>query len=178
VIAWKTPLMALVLALLPLPSVACGIVYGSDWAFVAQAPKDWAEACGDKAMDETALTLWPANQNPNHADALMYVTVSGKGRQSLQAFAEQEIARFKASSKKSTLSDLPAASKVGAVQRLVHITDAPGGRDELVAYVEGPTSFFIIVLSADSPALEQKYRPVFDQFVADFYPMERTKGGG
>jgi hypothetical protein len=130
-------------------------------------------------MDKTALTLWPANQSPDHADALMYVTVSDKGRQSLQAFAEQEIARFKASSKTSILSNLPAASsKVGAVQRLVHITDAPGGRDELVAYVEGPTSFFIIVLSADSSALEQKYRPAFDQFVADFYPMERTLGGG
>jgi hypothetical protein len=171
--------MALVLALLPLPSVACGIVYGSDWAFVAQAPEDWAEACGDEAMDETALTLWPANQTPDQADALMYVTVSDKARQSLQAFAEQEIARFKASSKTSVLSDLPAASSKGdAVRRLVHITDAPGGRDEFVAYVEGPTSFFIIVLSADSSALGQKYRPIFDQFVADFYPMERTQASG
>jgi hypothetical protein len=173
------PLIALVLALLPLPSVACGIVYGSDWAFVAQAPEDWAEACGDEAMDETALTLWPANQTPDQADALMYVTVSDKARQSLQAFAEQEIARFKASSKTSVLSDLPAPSSKGdAVRRLVHITDAPGGRDEFVAYVEGPTSFFIIVLSADSSALGQKYRPIFDQFVADFYPMERTQAGG
>jgi hypothetical protein len=169
----------LVLALLPLPSIACGIVYGSDWAFVAQAPEDWAEACGDEAMDETALTLWPANQTPDHADALMYVTVSDKGRQSLQAFAEEEIARFKASSKTSVLSNLPAASmKVRAIQRLVHITNAPGGRDELVAYIEGPTSFFIIVLSADSSALGQKYRPIFDRFIADFEPMERTQGGG
>ena len=180
--AWKTlaPLMAaFALALLPLPSVACGIVYGSDWAFVAQSPKGWTEACGDKAMDKTALTLWPSSQTPDHADALMYVTVSGKGRQSLQEFAEQEIARFKDSSKTSILSKLSTtSSEIGAARRLLHIADAPGGRDEFVAYIEGPTSYFIVVLSADSPTLGHQYRPAFDEFVANFYPMERTHGGG
>jgi hypothetical protein len=180
VIAWKAlaPLVVtLALALLPLPGAACGIVYGSDWAFVAQSPGGWTEACGDEAMDKTALTLWPSSQTPDHADVLMYVTVSGKGRQSLQEFAVQEIARFKASSKTSILSELATASSDGVVRRLLHIANAPGGRDEYLAYIEGPASYFIVVLSADSSTLGQKYRPAFDEFVADFYPMERTHGG-
>jgi hypothetical protein len=158
--------------------MACGIVYGSDWAFLAQAPEDWVESCGEAAMDRTAITLWPAGQTPERADALMYVTVSGKGGQDLQGFAAGEVARFTASSQGSIVTHLPVAStKPSAPRRLVHIADAPGARDELVAYVEGPTRFFIIVLSADSAALRRKYRSAFDRFVADFEPMERTQDG-
>ena len=172
---WKhrAAICGLTLALLPLPTLACGIVYGADWAFVSQTPDGWSEACGKEAMDKTAITLWPASQASDRSDALMYVTVSGKGEQSLDAFADEEIARFRASSKRSMVSAVRIAPALGSARRLVHITNAPGGHDELVAYIEGPTSFFIVVLSADSLALQQKYRAAFDEYLANFIPMER-----
>ena len=42
-----------------LPAAACSIVYGPDWAFVSEPPTGWDSACGDGAMDGTAITLWP-----------------------------------------------------------------------------------------------------------------------
>ena len=156
------------------PAVACGIVYGSDWAFLSDDPAGWDSACGDQSLDGTAITLWPAKQGLSKASAIIYVTVSNKDPAGLKAFAKDEQARFKKSSPLSRVSVVPTPAKAGKYSYvLARFNNAPGKREELVAYLEGPTANFVLVLSADSVAEFNAYEPAFLKYVARFVPMTR-----
>lgn len=154
---------------------ACGIVYGKDWAFVADTPAGWSSACHKQAMEGTAITLWPAAQRPASSDSLIYVTVSAKELPTLHAFASDAIARFKASAPTVRVSELepPTTSPKVTVEMVAFSGAPPGTREELVAYIEGPTAYFIAVLTSESaPALASR-RTDFLGFVSKFVPMER-----
>jgi hypothetical protein len=168
--------IALVLLLLwSLPSLACNIVYGKDWAFLSTTPEGWASACHTKAMLGTAITLWPSNQRPDQAEAFMYATVSTKDLPTLAAFAAEEQSRFRKSSPASKVSAVEVEVHPAKVQyQVVAISAAPpGDREELVAYVEGPTAFFIVVMTADSATAIEKHRTTFMNYLRTFAPMER-----
>lgn len=156
------------------PAAACDIVYGSDWAFLSDNPAGWDSACGDQSLDGTAITLWPAKQGLAKASAIIYVTVSHKDPAGLKAFAKDEQARFKKSSPISRVSAVPAPTKaVKYNYALARFGNAPGNREELVAYLEGPTANFVLVLSADSVAAFDAYQPAFLRYLASFIPMDR-----
>ena len=167
--------MALLLLIgLSSPAFACGIVYGSDWAFLSEDPAGWDSACADQSLDGTAITLWPAKEGPTNASAIIYVTVSDKDPAGLKAFANDEQERFKKSSPISRVSAVPTPAKTGKFSYvLARFNNAPGKREELVAYLEGPTANFVLVLSADSAAAFNAYRPAFLEYVARFVPMTR-----
>jgi hypothetical protein len=180
------------LAILPMPGLAsqaadvsgatsiptCNIVYGDDWAFISQPPPAWTEACGPHAMTETAITLWPAAQDSNKAEALIYVTVSGKGNQTFDAFVAQEQASYRARDASQGSSVVSRLRHISPTRQSIHIANAQGGRNEVVVYVDGPTAYFIVVLTSDSPAHEVKYRGAFDRFLASFSPATLKHGGG
>ena len=156
-----------------LPAAACSIVYGSDWAFVSESPKGWDSACGDGAMDGTAITLWPAGHDSARSDALIYVTVSETDPSTLESFARDEQGRFKQSFPTSNVFvlDTPKNQKTNCI--LVRYEHASGGREELVAYMDGPSAYYIIVLTAATVAELDKERSAFLGYVADFIPTAR-----
>ena len=171
------PRIFLALGLLACSSAnwACGIVYGKDWAFVTEAPTGWSSACHKQAMDGTAITLWRADQKPDSADSLIYVTVSTKDLPTLQAFASDAIAKFKsaAPSVKVSMLEPPEVSPKVNVQLVAFSNAPPGDREELVAYIEGPTAYFIAVITAQSAKALAARRQDFLAFVSKFVPMER-----
>ena len=63
-------------------------------------------------------------------------------------------------------------------RRLVHIEHAIGDRDELVAYIKGPTAYFIVVLTTQSAAMTATYRPAFKAFLGSFSPAKLTFENG
>jgi hypothetical protein len=157
-----------------MPAAACSIVYGSDWAFASETPKNWESACGNSAMEGTSITLWPAKESPSNASALIYVTVSDKDPAGLAAFAEDEQAKFKRSSPASSVSQLSAPPETHKFKYvLARYNHASGNREELVAYMEGPNVYYIIVLTAKSEAVLATYRSAFLEYVEGFIPMER-----
>ncbi len=166
--------MLLLLSGISTPVVACGIVYGSNWAFVSEPPEGWDSACGEKSMEGTSLTLWPAKQGPSKASVYIYVTVSDKDPAGLKAFAEQEQSNFKELSPELQVSALPTSPRTDKHDYvLVRLKNASGKREEIAAYLEGPSVYFIIVLTADSTATLANYKSVFLKYVADFIPMVR-----
>ena len=179
------------LATLPVPGLAseaaavsgatltptCNIVYGDDWGFISQPPPDWTEACGAQAMAGTAITLWPAAQTSDKAEALIYVTVSGKGNQTFDVFVAQEQASYRARDASQSSPVISRLRHISPTRQSIHIANAQGGRDELVVYINGPTAYFIVVLTSDSPAHEAKYRDSFDRFLASFSPATLKHGG-
>ena len=165
-------------ALAPLSSMACNIIYGSDWAFLSKEPAGWKAACGDNAMDGTALTLWPADQNPSEVSVAIYVTVSDKGTDTLSSFVVDEVARFRKEAPEPSLMSLGPILDVSPTRKMVHVGNSVGGRDELVEYIEGPTAYYIVVLTTESPAATERYRGAFDSFLESFTPSTVTKGGG
>jgi len=154
---------------------ACGIVYGEDWAFLTETPKGWTSVCHKQAMQGTAITLWRSDQKPDSADSLIYVTVSTKDLATLHAFATDAIARFKSSAPSVRVSSLEPPQTAPQVKvELVSFSGAPpGDREELVAYIEGPTAYFIAVITAESANTLAGRRQDFLAFVSKFVPMER-----
>lgn len=156
---------------------SCFIVYGDDWAFIAEAPKDWSATCGDKALQSTVLTLWPSDESPQSLRVFMYVTVSSLGNQSLDGFVKGDIETAVASDAKSrTANGRQPPMHVGKVKTLsptrrqVHFEHDSGDRDELVEYIKGPTAYFIVVLSTQTPAQTTRYRGAFKAFLKSFSP--------
>jgi hypothetical protein len=154
---------------------ACGIVYGKDWAFLAETPTGWSSACHKQAMEGTAITLWRTDQRPNSSDSLIYVTVSTKELPTLHAFAKDAVARFKSSAPSVRVSALesPEVSPKVSVELVSFSGAPPGDREELVAYIEGPTAYFIAVITAESAKALAARRQDFLAFLSKFVPMER-----
>ncbi len=157
---------------------ACTIVYGDTWGFMVDVPPGWSSACGDRAMAQTALTLWPSDESPNALEALMYVSVSMPKGRSLDAFVHGDLARYTKGdvTPGSTSANQPAMhvdgiERISSGRRLVHIAHTDGDRDELVAYIKGPTAYFILVLSTQSPAMTARYRPAFKATLDSFDPL-------
>ena len=170
----RSLLFVLAFSFISARALACGIVYGKDWAFLTQTPEGWSDACHTQAMQGTVITLWPSGQRADQAEAIMYATVSAKDFLTLHEFAVDAQTRFKTSSAKSLVSAIEVPSHPAKVNyELIAISAAPGNREELVAYVEGPTTYFIVVITAKSASVLATHREAFMQFVAGFVPMER-----
>lgn len=149
---------------------ACAVVYGDDWALMAVVPPGWHAVCGAEAMPGTVATLWPDGQSAEQPHALIYVTVNGKGGQTLDAFIAREQAIYRKGDTRVSRPVVGPVRRISSSRRSIHISNASGGRDELVVYVEGPTAFFIIVLTADSPAHEAEFQGAFERYLASFSP--------
>jgi hypothetical protein len=168
-------MLSMLTAPLPAEVQPCAIVDGSDWAIVSDAPEGWTVACGDDAMASTAITMWPSGETPSKATALIYVTVSDKEEGSLDTFVANEIARFKAGNVDRERLVIDRQPDVSPSRRLVHYGNSTGDRDELVEYIEGPTAYFIVVLSTDSESLTKRHRPAFDRYIDSFSPATVTR---
>ena len=153
----------------------CDIVYGEGWAFVMPSVQGWSPACMDRAMEGTAVSLWPSHQGARDSDAVMYVTVNMKAGRTLGEFQEEELASFREASPQSRVAVLPTnGERAGLDGHMVHIANAPGAHDEFVAYLEGPGAFYVLVLSADTPELAEHYKPAYLQFLRGFSAMKRN----
>ena len=165
-------LLASALTMLSMPVFACGIVYGTDWAFASVPPKGWDSVCGDRGWEGTNMSLWPHNQPMANPNGLIYVTVNDKNPADLTAFANDEQMRLKQSSPTSRVSKLKARKQAGKYKYiLARIENAPGKREEIVAYMDGPTAFYILVLSAESASVLNSYKAAFLEYVDSFTPM-------
>lgn len=164
-------------ALASFDSHACGIVYGDDWAFISQPPAGWTAACGDQAMEETNITLWPKEHKPSESKALIYVTVSGKNGMDFDAFVQDEIARFKSNAPEPKKMVIEPQPNISATRRLIHVANSTGAHDELVAYIEGPTAYFIVVLTSETPEITKQYRAAYQSYLDSFSPASFSQKG-
>ena len=168
-------LVILVLCILASPALhACNIVYGADWAFVLEPPHGWNIVCGTNALEGTAVTLWPAASSTRDAKSLLYVSVSKKEPQPLQAFAGDEQDRFKARvpSLRVLPIELPSSTAESSKLAFQFSPDAPA-RQEYIAYIEGPTAYFILVLTSTDAGELARQRQAFFSAIKSFVPMKR-----
>ena len=167
------------------PQDACNIVYGDNWAFLAEAPRGWSSACGNQAMSGTVLTLWPSSEPTDAIKAAMYVTVSALGHESLDDFVKGDIentltehAKSKAENAQQPPMHIGKVKVLSPTRRLVRVEHAIGDRNELVAYIKGPTAYYIVVLTTQSAAMTATYRPAFKAFLGSFSPAKLTFENG
>ncbi|HKN58560.1 MAG TPA: hypothetical protein VJV97_06890 [Gemmatimonadaceae bacterium] len=154
----------------------CAIVYGDNWAFLFATPERWVSKCRAERQTGAALALWPNGTTFADAPAVMYVTVSGKDEPSLEAFAAGEQQHFRATAPKAKVSPVePMAVADGKRALVVRLSGDPGQNHELVAYTQGPTAYFIVVLSARSVKALEEYRPAFQALLQSFAPMEQRR---
>lgn len=150
----------------------CTIIYGEDWAFVFEAPARWTSQCRAENSVGAALALWPEGTTFADASAVMYVTVNERKPRTLKAFAADEQRRFRASVPDVIVrAEAPMAVGGGATALVFRLTGDPGQNQELIAYVEGPTRFFIVVISARNAHSLEKYEGVFQSLLKSFVPM-------
>jgi len=152
----------------------CAIVYGDNWAFLFATPERWVSQCRAERQTGAALALWPDGTTFADAPAVMYVTVNGKEDPSLEAFAAAEQQRFRAIAPKVKVTPAgPMVAANGKRALVVRLSGDLGQNHELVAYTEGPTAYFIVVLSARNPQALEEHRPAFQALLQSFSPMKR-----
>jgi len=147
----------------------CGVVFGSDWAFAVSTPARWLSVCQSGKAAGAALALWPEGTLLAHAPAVMSVKVTDKNRRSLALFAADEQQRLRASKPKATVRFEPGLSVNGRPALVFRVNDPR--THQLIAYVEGPTRFFVIAISAGTPKSLQESRGAFQTMLNSFMPM-------
>jgi hypothetical protein len=151
----------------------CGIVFGSDWAFAFSTPVRWTSQCRAGQAGGAALALWPQGATFADAPAMMSVTVNDKHRQSLALFAADEQQRLRSTTPNVAVRFEPGMSVGGSAAALVF--RASGDRNhELIAYVEGPTRFFVIAVSARNARSLDESKGAFQSLLNSFVPMKVT----
>jgi len=167
-------LLALVFALVLAGSLAkadagCGVVFGSDWAFTVSAPVRWQSTCQQGKAGGAALALWPQGTLLAYAPAVMSVVVNDKNRRSLARFAADEQQWLRSRKPKITVRFEPGLA-VNVLPALVfRVNDAR--THQLIAYVEGPTRFFVVAISAKTTQSLQESRGTFQTMLNSFTPM-------
>jgi len=171
-------LLALVVAVAPVRAQSdCTLVYGDSWAFTFATPDQWRSLCGAEEKVGAPLALWPTESTFRDAEAVMYINVSAQDpeQQSLQEFVRfsQEQFKSQAPSVVFLAEERPTTtSKLNALH--FSASGDPGGNHELLVYVEGPSAFFILVLSARTQSALDKWRPSFLALYQSFAPMAAT----
>ena len=151
----------------------CGIVFGSDWAFTFSAPARWISQCRAGTAAGAALALWPQGTTVAEAPAVMSVTVNEKHRHSLALFAADEQQRRRTDAPNVTVRFEPGMSVGGRAGALVF--RATGDRNhELIAYVEGPTRFFVVEVSARNARSLDESKGAFQSLLNSFVAMKVT----
>lgn len=169
----------LLVVLLALPVTAgraeaeagCGIVFGNDWAFAFSAPAQWAAQCRTETTAGAALRLWPRETTFADAPVSMTVTVREKNPRSLALFAADEQQRFRSGKPNVTVRFEPGFPVGGGAAGLVfRATDERN--HEFIAYLEGPTRFFVVVMSARTAESLEAHRADFKSLLNSFVPMK------
>lgn len=103
----------------------------------------------------------------------MYVTVSTKDYPTIEAFAADEQQRFRSNAPDLKVTAETSIHTGGGQDALVfHLAGDPGRNHELVGYVDGPTKYYIVVISARSADLLKRYQPAFRFLLDSFVPMK------
>ena len=150
----------------------CGLVFGGDWAFAFSTPARWVSQCRAEKSADVAL-LWPLGTTFADAPAVIRVTVNEKRRHSLALFAADEQQRFRSNKPNATVRFEPGMSVNGGNAALV-FRATENRNDELIAYVEGPTRFFTVAISARHAHSLDEYKGAFQSLLNSFVPMKVT----
>jgi hypothetical protein len=155
----------------------CQMVYGSNWAFAFATPKAWSSLCKAERQFGVPVAIWPDGSTFADAQAVMYINVSAKSESEpdLPAFVRysQSLFRAQAPSVKFTPLNLPAG--VANSPALYYSASGdPGGNSENIAYIEGPTAYFIVVLSARTTEALRRAQTAYVQLLTSFVPMAAT----
>jgi hypothetical protein len=147
----------------------CGVVLGSDWAFAVATPARWQSLCQSGKPGGAALALWPQGTLLPHAPAVMSVVVNDKNRRSLARFAADEQQWLRSRKPKIAVRFEPGLAVNGSPALVFRVTDAR--THQLIAYVEGPTRFFVVAISAKTTQSLQESRVAFQTMLNSFVPM-------
>jgi len=153
----------------------CSIVYGKDWAFAFSTPAGWSSLCRAERLIGVPVAFWLVGSTFADSAVVMYVNVSTKVEPSLPDFVRSSQSLFRQKAPNVVfvpLEPIEATPKL----RALHFSASgdPGGNVERITYVEGPTAYFVIVLSARSPKALEQAQPAFRQLLQSFIPMAAT----
>lgn len=158
------------------PAAACGIVYGKDWALKMEAPTGWELACGKRAMRGTSATMWRSSQSAATANTYIYVTVTNGNRpKTLERFITADRVDYMARSPNMTVEQVKTGKNAqGFAYTVMHYGHVSGDREELVAYMEGQTAYYIVVMTTTSTGELERNRPDFMRYLDSLIPMTLT----
>jgi hypothetical protein len=149
-----------------------GIVYGSNYSFLIQAPPGWAIDNQAGRPNGLEVVFYPTGESWEHGAAVMYVNTappdSGHDADPLLIIA-QDSARFVSAA--PTVRIVGAPSLQTTDHRIAYVryfSGQPNGRYEAVAYVTERAVTPMIVLTAKTEAAFTAALPSFSQLVASY----------
>jgi hypothetical protein len=159
------------------PSIAsanCNLLYGDYWAFVFSTPANWSSLCRAEKKYGMALAIWPTGSSFEQAPAVMYVSVNQKEGKSLTEFNKWSLETFRKAKPQIVFKPLTfeAKSKLNAMH--FSATGGPEGNFDRIAYIEGPSAYFMMILSAQSAEALDSALPAYRELFESFSPMSNT----
>lgn len=153
----------------------CNIIYGRDWAFAFSTPAKWSSLCQAERLIGAPVAFWPAGSTFADSAAVMYVNVSAKDEPSLADFVKSSQTLFRQQAPNVVFVQLEPVEAMPKL-RALHFSASgdPGGNVERITYVEGPTAYFILVLSARTAKALEQAQPAFRELLQSFSPMAAT----
>ena len=150
----------------------CAVVYGKFWAFAFSTPAKWSSLCNADKQIGVPVAFWQEGASFSNSPAVMYVAASAKDKRTLPQFVSDSQDAFRkqaAGVKFVALDEKCGDGKLQAVQ--YSASGDPGGNAERICYVEGPASYFVVVLSARNTKVLETAAPAFRELLASFVPM-------
>lgn len=150
----------------------CGIIYGNHWAFTFSTPDKWTSLCQAERLVGAPVAFWPEGSTFADSTAVMYVNVAKKEKPTLAAFVRSSQRLFRKQAPNVVFVPIQQiATKPDIKAMHFSASGDPGGNVEQLAYVEGPTAYFILVLSARTSDDLKQAKPAFHALLQSFAPM-------
>lgn len=150
------------------------ILYGEGWAVMLSSPPGWAMTCHDPNTNGVEVALWPLKSTWKESPAVMYVnSAQTESGQSLRAFVDEAVARFKVGQPAVKVTEGPAVSTADGKPGMVRFfTGDEWENHEAVAYVDADAARLIFVLSARRQREFKRYQPALIALIANAHTMK------
>lgn len=153
----------------------CAVVYGPDWAFAFSTPAKWTSMCKAEQLVGAPVAFWPTDSTFADSAAVMYVSVSSKDEPTLVEFVKLSQNLFWREAPNVVFIPVKTSEALPKLNALHFAASGdPGGNVERITYVEGPTAYFILVLSARNGKALAQAQPAYRDLLQSFSPMAAT----
>lgn len=136
-----------------------------------KAPKGWKEDAVEAKSHHFNEVFLPGNESWDNASAVMYTGLSyfDPDRENIYDVINYDIENYQMAAPGLTIDDgEPITLGDGSHALVIELTDEEKGTYETIAYVEGNSEVFFVVLSARSKDAFDKEMAAFQELVASY----------
>jgi hypothetical protein len=146
-----------------------GIIFGRDHSFSLTAPAGWVLDNASGVPQGLQAVFYPKGSSWKDSASVMYAGVTRKEKASFAKVVQDDVARFKEGSPKTTVADLPSLLTHDKKKAVVKcFFDAKHDNHEAVAYIDEAKVVVLLTLSCRSQEELDKSMSAHKELIASY----------